>query len=533
SLADTRRPRLARRILALDSASAVAHEERALAAFLEFDWRRGLAETTGDWQPEADGGMSGAANRALRRTHAHLERALRTEPRRASAHRLRLRARAAVGDDAGLLLAARQYHAARPESADASLFLGLARFRTGDVAGADAAFRAALERMGPPARAAFSDLTLLLDRDGRDAYAADSAAVAAGFWEGRDPRLLTDQNERWLEHAARLALADLLFSDPRTGRRGWESTRGEMAVRYGLPLTQRQWMSARDGRFVAWDYGDFQLLFEDTFVTGEAELWSSYEGADMVTFARSLANRMPERADYRPPSRVTFPFAAYAFRGGEGRTDLYVRYGVPVAEAAGRAGLRSGAFLLADGRVVAATRAEAARFRPGALRTYEGGTLWTDGLALQAAPGSYELAVEFEQDGSGSVGFERVAVELPAFPAGGLAVSDVVLAYGVEEAEPGAGQGSALVRRGLSIDPAPWGVFGTAQPVYVYVEVYGLTPAADGRTRYAVEATLRPQDTSTGLARLARSLFGRRERGVAVADEADGTAPDAGAYVAL
>ena len=53
SMTDGRRAALARRILALDSTSAVAHEERALAYFLEFDWRRGLANQRGGWDRAA------------------------------------------------------------------------------------------------------------------------------------------------------------------------------------------------------------------------------------------------------------------------------------------------------------------------------------------------------------------------------------------------------------------------------------------------------------------------------------------------
>src|SRR5690606_10408758 len=54
SMTDTRRPALARRILELDATSALAHEELALSAFLEFDWRRQLAGRAGGWDPDAD-----------------------------------------------------------------------------------------------------------------------------------------------------------------------------------------------------------------------------------------------------------------------------------------------------------------------------------------------------------------------------------------------------------------------------------------------------------------------------------------------
>lgn len=537
SMADSRRATLARRILALDSTSAPAHEERALAYFLEFDWRRSLADRRGGWDTDAERGMSGAANRALRRSRDHLARALNTKPDRATAHRLRLRTHAAARDDAGLLAAAREMKAARPADPDADLFLGLAFYRSGQIASADTTFARALAAMPEPQRHAFESVALLLGRDEADAFAADSAAVTRRFWERNDPRLLTTQNERKLEHIARLALADLLFTDTQAGRRGWESTKGEVAVRYGLPRTEVTWLSndvvARDfSRYNRWVYEDFTLLFEDAFRDGDYEFWSSAKGEDEVTRARSLMNRMPERFEYAPPARVGFPFLATTFRGERGGVDVLVRYGVPVEKEGASAGLRSGAFLLdADGRIVEERRRTDRTIRSADVRTYDDARLWTSGFALQAAPGAYELAVEFEQGAGGPLGFRREPLVLPDYATGTFGASDLLLAYAVEEADGIATGGT--VRNGFHIEPAPWGVFATDQPVFLYFEGYALTPADDGFNRYAVEVALRPKDTATGLARWARDLFGSRERGVAVEFEGSARGPDLSEYVVL
>src|SRR5690606_2553273 len=236
SMTDGRRSALARQILALDPASALAHEERALAYFLEFDWRRSLAEQRGGWDRAAERGMSGAANRAFGRALEHLDAALDSEPGRASAHRLRLRAYAAARDHAGLLDAAERFHAARPADPEAALFLGLALFRNDLLAAAEAQFAAALAAMPEQQRRRFEDVTLFLAEDA--AIGPDTAAFAEAVWQRRDPRLLSAQNGRRLEHRARLALADLLFTEAHRDRRGWESARGEVAVRYGLPLRE-------------------------------------------------------------------------------------------------------------------------------------------------------------------------------------------------------------------------------------------------------------------------------------------------------
>ena len=63
SVADTRRPRLARNILRLDPESAIALEERGIAATLNFEWWRDRHQRSGaTWTPDASRGMAGRAN---------------------------------------------------------------------------------------------------------------------------------------------------------------------------------------------------------------------------------------------------------------------------------------------------------------------------------------------------------------------------------------------------------------------------------------------------------------------------------------
>ncbi len=520
SMTDGRRASLARRILALDAASALAHEERALGYLLEFDWRRSLASRQGGWDRAAARGMSGAANRALHRAREHLGQALAAEPTRASAHWLALRTAVTARDDAALLAAAFRMITARPTDAEASLFMGLAHHRQGKTTVAAAHFARALDLMPEDQRRAFESVARFVGPGDEAAFAADSAAFTERFWQQRDPRLLTAENERRLEHVARLALADLLFSDPRSGRRGWESTKGEVTVRYGLPRAEATWLAndivGKDfSRYNRWAYGDpgsgpgqaFTLLFEDAFRDGDYAFQSSATGEDEATRARSLFTRLPERFDYAPPNRVALPFRAATFRGEAGATDVVVAYRAPAD-----AGREAGAFLLGtDGAVV------------GERRQRGGGEVGA--LTLPARPGAYGLAVEVET--ARYVGFERADLAVPSYA--GFALSDPMLAILVEESEGG---GAGLSRRGFEIVPAPEAVFAVGQPVYVYFEGYGLA-ASGGGSRYAVEVALRPRAPATGLARLARRLFGEPERGVAVEFEGSSPARSFGDYVVL
>src|SRR5690606_27703778 len=418
SMTDTRRPALARRILELDATSALAHEELALSAFLEFDWRRQLAGRAGGWDPDADEGRSGAANRAYRRTLDHLDAALRAEPARESALRLRLRLFADTRDDEGLARAARAFAEARPDDPDADLYLGLAAYRAGDLAEAQARFDAALAAFSPEERAPFDDLSLFLRDDEADAYAADSAAFAERFWAVRDPRLLSTENERRLDHYARLALADLLFDDVRRGTRGWATPRGEVVVCYGLPDSRARQLASNViashfGAYEGWVYkgeDGFALHFVDPFRAGDYDFPSSAAGEDDATRARSLFTRMPERFRYAPPHGFTpFPHLVAAFRGPKGRTVLVVPFDSQLAcevnpiDEELRHRIDSGVFVLdGEGRPVAEARGRTPRLTRVAAVQADGATALLDGFSVPVLPGDYTLAVEFEQRRTGA-----------------------------------------------------------------------------------------------------------------------------------
>ena len=93
-------------------------------------------------------------------------------------------------------------------------------------------------------------------------------------------------------------------------------------------------------------------------------------------------------------------------------------------------------------------------------------------------------------------------------------MSDLLLALSVDEDGSG-----PVVRYGVGITPAPRAAFSTNDAVWVYLEAYGLS-LRGGRSRYSVEATLRPEARRGGL--LGR-IFGRgQDPGVSVRTEAGG-----------
>jgi GWxTD domain-containing protein len=518
--------------------------------------------------------LSRRADAAYARAIGHLEAAIEADPRRRPVytHLMRLYALADRWDEALSTLSPMLVFF--PDDVEMWRFFGLANHRAGREDAAAVAFDEGLARMAPEQRAVFEDVGLLLPEDEQDSYRADPGTVARRFWTSENPRFLTPYNERRIEHYARLTYADLMYRSDDLDLAGWDTQRGKIHVRYGRPDTdvvilgeyqnilegylgreegfQANELAAQANAFNVWDYGDFRFVFEDPGMTGEFRLYSppadlfaatgvgNVERNDYVLQAERTFRETPQRYEYEGPGRlVELPYLVTAFKGEAGRTDLYVHYGIPIAddfdpEAEDVVDLtvKTGAFLInADRDLLVERRRTLYGLNADQVESFDGVKLWTDTQPMEATPGAHTVSVEFEAVGGTTAAVQRRQVEVPDFSGSDLALSSVMLAYLVEETNEQRLPGH-IVRDGLAIEPAPWSVFSRQQPVYLFFEVYNLG-LTGGRSDYEVEAELRPKDTSTGVARLARSIFGSGDRGVATRYPVQGDRADDAQYVIL
>ncbi len=299
-----------------------------------------------------------------------------------------------------------------------------------------------------------------------------------------------------------------------------------------------------------WDYGAFRFVFEDPFRNGEYRLYSPpasdlAAGADgwindYVMRARETFRKIPERYEYQPPGRqIDLPYLTSAFRGEGGRTDLYIHYGIPIVEYDRSKPMveitaNTGMFLISQDRDMLVERRRTIYGLPTVqIVDFEEAHLWVDTQQMQAPPGHHDVSVEFETASGATVAVQRRAVTVPDFSQDRLAISDIMLAYRVEESPDGKPLGaSEIVRNGLSILPAPWSVYATDQPIYLYFETYNLEPDQTGKTDYDVEILLVPKERARGIAKLFKGLLGG-EKGVSVTYQGSGTLRSEGLYQIL
>ncbi|TDI70260.1 MAG: GWxTD domain-containing protein, partial [Bacteroidetes bacterium] len=418
-------------------------------------------------------------------------------------------------------------------------------------------------------------------------------AYAARYWTSKDPRLLTPYNERKLEHYARLTYADLLYGASELGLRGWNTERGQIIVRYGTPIGDvviipkssskisesframaqdpdpdnqgegsRILQITRDGygfdmfeeanTYNIWTYEDKKFVFEDPFRNGEFRLYSPSasdisQGSlpwlnDYAIRARETFREEPESYTYKAPGRqIDVPFLVASFKNfSSDLTDVYVNYGIPVNDFDRSDDIiditaNAGMFVVSENRdMLVEQRRTIYGLRTAQVVQFEESNLWIDTEQLRVPPGMQEVSVEFETAGAATVAVQRRKVEILDFSGDDLALSDLLLAYRVDEVEFGTPTLSTdIVRNGLSIMPAPWSVFSTKQPIYLYFEVYNLDLDSNGSANYLVEAALGPKKQGNAIGNFLKGIFGGGEAGVAVSLPIQISSANDGQYLIL
>lgn len=519
--------------------------------------------------------LSSRAQKAYEKAIMHLGKALEMDPRQRTVYDHLMEVYALKGEYEEALGMLSQMYVFFPEDTQLWTYLGYTHYNLGNMDAASKSFETAFKYMTEEERQAYEGLEHILPQDEKKAYEADRIAYASRFWTSKDPRYLTPYNERKMEHYVRLTYADLLYGAPDLDLRGWNTERGAILVRYGPPqgdvvIIPRSTSGVRRGvdpaggtqsdptgsvglaievgrrgsdmdlaaeanTFNIWDYGEFKFVFEDPFRNGEFRLYSPSaseiaDGSlpwanDYTIKAKETFLETPERYVYEAPGRqVELPYMVSSFRGKNGQTDVVVNYGIPITQELEEGQdvinitASTGTFVVAENRDMLVERRNVIYgLRAEQIVPFIDTRLWINTVEAEVPPGQHEVSVEFETAGGGTVAVQRREVDVHDFSGDNLAMSDILLAYRIEDTPDGRPIiPSDIVRRGLSIQPAPWSVFGIDQPIYLYFEVYNLQVDGDGSARYDIEATLTPKEDGNAVGRTVGRLLGRDSEGVSV-----------------
>ncbi len=382
----------------------------------------------------------------------------------------------------------------RTGNAPARLLLAdaLAAYRLGDLTDADRQFTRAVAALTPEMRAGMLDLGRIVRKPDSlrlaDLPLADRARTDNAFWEAADPMLSTRVNEARLEFLARMAYADLRFTDSDTKQVGWRTDRAMIIARYGEPPVVATFAPTSDadareaiGRVITvWFYPRAEVEF----------VFAGPPAMNIAQFAGNYRDYAEERRDVSPFMLDNVPFVmavdtlqtqVVRLRGASAReTQVVVAVDAAVQPLYSAAEIDRGALELslrvgppASLALVAVDTQRIALPATGVVRR-----VWVDTLTA----GSYRVRVE-AHDAAVASAMSRSQTDLTVstFDGSMLQSSDILIA-------DRANAPTRTVRSWTELGLRPRGVLSIAprDTFTVYWENYGLRPDAGQRVKFEV-----------------------------------------------
>ncbi|MFA7421096.1 MAG: GWxTD domain-containing protein [Melioribacteraceae bacterium] len=313
--------------------------------------------------------------------------------------------------------------------------------------------------------------------------------IVNSYWNSKDPLVITNVNERLLEHFARVTYANLRFGSEAKNIKGWQSDRGETLIRYGFPSKKIRYRpnTIDTGiKFIRliktdiWVYNNFTLAFTDQFLTNQFQFNSPYTSKAIPQYPGNtddlikLDMRHTKPEEYNPNFKgpiFRVPYKAYQFASSDkGKTDLYVGYQINFDDTATTKeqfaqGYEVGLFF--NDRNF--NRKYEKKETISKIAVNE--ALYNNSLYMQAVPQSGNLAFEMMRKKDKGVAAYHGKFNVRSFKDAELQLSDLVFASQIELETKLVG---SIQRKNISVVPNPTNQFSNSARLYLYYEIYNL-----------------------------------------------------------
>ena len=389
-----------------------------------------------------------------------------------------------------------------PENKDAHLNLGLLYYENSELDSSYLEYKKAISEMSYNEREDFliNSVKILLEPIlGNKLKKMDEKQVQEVimlYWNLRDPLHLTEYNERILEHYSRVAYANLRFSIPDQNIKGWQTDRGQIIIRYGIPKSRLILRS--DGSFETkthiWKYNDKTFAFISSPLMKNPRLAEAGEGKfwdDSKQFAENLKKTDP--SDYSPKFEgpiFSVLNAPYQFKNlsRNNFTDLFVSYAIkPKVITDNNSDIlykhSSGIFFfdsLYNNIGEYKSNIDYLNWK-NKISIPDSGNLYVNTEELVTRPESGNLSFEIIRNKDKGVAAYHGKFKLRSFNSSILEMSDVVLASNIDLNSEISGR---INRKDYSILPNPTKIFSKDQDLYIYYEVYNLAKDENGLTDF-------------------------------------------------
>ena len=440
-------------------------------------------------------------------------------------------------------------HAQYPDDKNALLFCGLAAYQIGEFNESHEYYQRALDLMSLEERELLESVDLLVPEEehaSRDTtQTIDALLEREMFWKSQDPLYLSDFNERKMAHFGRMAYANLRFKRFLDNIEGWQTDMGKTYIKFGRyrrrMTTYKGAWDSKDALTAAmmefWYYENFQIKFCGTtddiwhfcggswygvnqrLPIGASAFREFYFGAQYPAFAMRYTNfsRIPRTftegshhifrktaqqfVDPYLERKYTLPYQIAAF---EERDSMRVElsYMIPKDRLTensetGEVSFWDGVFLFDEqwNDAYSSRKSEAFSLPPQKLAQNAAARHRKDHLLISrmvsVPQGSYHFSVELLDQTSGTIGVART--EKPfVYNQETFRLSDLLVGSDIQAR-------NALIesRDDLLITPNPVRTFSPSEPVFIYLELYGLQRNDFGSTRYEISYTIGKPEVDT------------------------------------
>lgn len=269
---------------------------------------------------------------------------------------------------------------------------------------------------------------------------------------------------------------------------------------------------------IDWDHLYFELTTENQLGRLRAQQQIALKNQAFAQIGFST-DRHSWQKDLKP---LNMPFYAVTFRGLDRKTELDVFYGLQLAEPARQLEKRRSELVVERGFAIYDTawarlaRESSQKIYPVQFFAERENELALEVFEAQAPPGNCRIAFHAKPLDTDYLGGFIFNATLPDYSQDSLALSDLLLAYDINEA---AGRDS-YSRHGLRIKPNPARNFRQAEPVHIYFEIYNLRTDAGGKTAFEVDYRVSLKKEKAGFF---KKLFGGGESTISTASTREGS----------
>jgi len=317
------------------------------------------------------------------------------------------------------------------------------------------------------------------------------------YWKENDPLIISDYNERLLEHYSRVAFANLHFSLPRLYIDGWKTNRGEMVLRYGEPFSRfrvRPEIIFVDKKMEivpkkeSWNYGNFSIRFSDPWMNGNFQ----FDDNSQLLLVNNLRRNNPTMFYPKFEGPIfDLPYQSYQFASKtKSQTDIFLTYEINFSDSTTTKekftdGYDVGLFMFDNN-----FNKKYENKKTESL-TDQSSDFVVNTLVMTLQPLSGNLAFEMERKKDKGVAAYHGKYIVKNYSGDEIKISDIVLASNVETDQTING---AIKRNNISILPNPTKSFGKSDQLFLYYEIYNLKQNTNSLTDFEQKITIQKKE---------------------------------------